>query len=126
METDKLMKTAYHAAMLIVLVIVLLGIVTWTGVLKPSQIPIIGKSWCGAYWGVVGYASGGPRIAIVTGNDGLGNPDGPCEEGVHGRVADLQDVEGPDEESRQDHRHEDNGGPPQVRSRGVGHTWTPD
>ncbi|MDD5148783.1 MAG: hypothetical protein PHH08_04945, partial [Candidatus ainarchaeum sp.] len=49
---------------------------------KPSQVPVVGKAWCNAYWGVVGYANGGPKVLIVYGNDGLGNPDGPCEEGT--------------------------------------------
>ncbi|MDD5162867.1 MAG: hypothetical protein PHD95_01525 [Candidatus ainarchaeum sp.] len=82
METEKLMKTASHAVLLVVLVLVLLGILTWTGVLRPSQVPVVGKAWCSVYWGVMGYSTGGPKVLIVYGDDGLGNPDGPCEAGL--------------------------------------------
>ena len=75
MDIQQIVKYASRAAVLIILVIALLGILTWTGVMKPRVIP----GWCEAYWGIVAFQTGGPKVLIVYGNEGLGNPIGPCE-----------------------------------------------
>lgn len=56
-----------HFVVLIVLVLALMFVLTWSGVIRCSQIPY----WCDAYELVMGK----PRVAIIYGDDGLGNPD---------------------------------------------------
>ncbi len=51
----------------IVLIVVLLFIVTWAGMIKCSAIPF----WCDIYETVLGS----PRVLIVQGDEGLGNPE---------------------------------------------------
>lgn len=65
-QTKDLMKTVWHVVLLIVLVIALLMIVTWIGLIKCSAVP----GWCTVYEMIVGK----PRILIVYGDDGIGNP----------------------------------------------------
>ncbi len=55
-----------HVAVLIALLLVLLGVLTWTGIIRCSVIP----TWCDLYEMVVGE----PKILIVYGDDGLGDP----------------------------------------------------
>lgn len=71
-----MVKNGVHALILIALVFVLLFLLTFTGVMKCSQLPLMGEAWCNVYWGVKTFATGGPRILIVYGNSGLGNPTG--------------------------------------------------
>ncbi|MBN1941433.1 MAG: hypothetical protein JW772_04600 [Candidatus Diapherotrites archaeon] len=76
MDINAISRLAFRVIGLIVLVVVLLGVLTYTGVVKPRIIP----GWCEVYWGTMGYATGGPKVLIVYGNDGLGNPVGACNE----------------------------------------------
>ncbi|HLD58853.1 MAG TPA: hypothetical protein VI977_04410 [archaeon] len=78
MNANLMLKNAYKIITLIVLVVLLLGVLTFTGIMKPRVIP----GWCNVYWGAMGFATGGPKVAIVYGTDGLGNPDGPCPQGL--------------------------------------------
>ncbi len=66
------LKTVMHVIILLILVGALLGLLTWSGVIRCSVIP----GWCDVYWGVMNFFTGGePKVAIVTGNDGLGEPE---------------------------------------------------
>ncbi|HLC36729.1 MAG TPA: hypothetical protein VJK05_03945 [archaeon] len=65
-EAESLSKNAFHLVVLIALVLLILGLVTWLGVIRCSLIP----GWCNIYYGVLGE----PRILIVYGDDGLGSP----------------------------------------------------
>jgi hypothetical protein len=58
---------AFKLVGIIILVLVLLFILTWAGFVKCSQIPF----WCDVYE----TALGSPRVLIVHGNEGLGNPE---------------------------------------------------
>jgi len=78
MDTTLIIRYASRIIGLVVLVIVLLGILTWTGVVKPNVVP----GWCSVYWSIAGFQTGGPKVLLVYGNDGLGNPVGPCEPGL--------------------------------------------
>lgn len=60
-------KDAYHIGFLIALVLIIVGVLTWTGVVRCSQIP----GWCEVYYAIKGQ----PKILIVYGTDGLGDPD---------------------------------------------------
>lgn len=62
----------YHIAILAVLLLALGWIVMW--VFGCSIIPVPGA--CGIYWGITRWDSGGnPKVLIVHGDDGLGNPE---------------------------------------------------
>jgi hypothetical protein len=63
-----------RAAILIGLIFALLFVVTFTGVMKCSQLPLAGEAWCDVYWGIKTFATGGPKVLIVYGDSGLGNP----------------------------------------------------
>lgn len=69
-----MIKQGIRAAILIALVFALLFVVTFTGVMKCSQLPLAGEAWCDAYWGIKTFATGGPKVLIVYGDSGLGNP----------------------------------------------------
>ena len=60
-------KDAVHIAMLLLLIFVGLFILTWIGMLGCRSLP----GWCDVYYAVVGK----PKILIVSGNEGLGNPE---------------------------------------------------
>lgn len=62
-------KDATHILILVVMLAVLLFLLTWTNVTSCRVIP----GWCDIYWSVV--RGGQPRILIVYGNEGMGNPD---------------------------------------------------
>jgi hypothetical protein len=76
MKTDDMIRNGMHAAILIALVFVLLFLLTFTGVMKCSQLPLAGAAWCDVYWGVKTFVTGSPRVLIVYGDSGLGNPTG--------------------------------------------------
>ncbi|MFH1256178.1 MAG: hypothetical protein V1494_02695 [Candidatus Diapherotrites archaeon] len=66
-QARDLAKDAYHLVLLIVMVLVLLGVVSW--VFGCSVIPL--PKWCDAYW----FVMGSPKVLIVHGSEGLGDPD---------------------------------------------------
>lgn len=66
MKTRRLMTDAFHVISLIVLIAVILGIMTWAGIVKCSAIP----GWCPVYY----FFAGEPNILIVYGETGLGDP----------------------------------------------------
>jgi hypothetical protein len=76
METDVMIKNGVHALVLIGLVFVLLFLLTFTGVMKCRQLPLLGEPWCDVYWTIKTYTTGAPRVLIVYGDSGLGNPTG--------------------------------------------------
>jgi len=76
MDTEALTKNAVHVGILIALVFALLFLLTFTGVVKCSQFPIFGEAWCDVYWGIKTFTIGSPRVLIVYGETGLGNPIG--------------------------------------------------
>jgi len=76
METAAMIKEGKKVAILIALVFALLFMVTFTGIMRCSDMPLIGEAWCNVYWGIKGFATGGPKVLIVYGESGLGNPVG--------------------------------------------------
>ncbi len=72
MEMEESLKKAWKVVFLLILVALLLGVLTWTGIMKCSTIP----GWCDVYYGAIRFAQGGkPSVAIVHGEDGLGQPE---------------------------------------------------
>jgi hypothetical protein len=69
-----MIRQGIHALVLIALVFALLFVVTFTGVMKCSQLPLAGEAWCTVYWTIKTYATGEPKVLIVYGDYGLGNP----------------------------------------------------
>ncbi|MCX6798949.1 MAG: hypothetical protein NTW59_02510, partial [Candidatus Diapherotrites archaeon] len=76
MQKPDMVKNAVRAAVLIALIFALLFVLTFTGIMKCSQLPVAGEAWCNVYWTIKTYATGQPRVLIVYGDDGLGNPIG--------------------------------------------------
>jgi len=76
MDTEYLIKNGVHAVILIVLVLVLLFVLTFTGVMKCSQLPVMGEAWCDVYWSIKTFTTGMPKVLIVYGDSGMGNPIG--------------------------------------------------
>ena len=76
MKTDDLISNGIRAIILIALIFVLLFLLTYTGVMKCSQLPLAGPAWCDVYWEIKTLATGSPRVLIVYGDSGLGNPTG--------------------------------------------------
>lgn len=68
-DTRTLAKDLAHIAILVALVAGTVFLLTWTGVMKCSVIP----GWCDTYYYLV--RGGTPRILIVSGDAGMGNPD---------------------------------------------------
>lgn len=60
-------KDLYHVGMAIVMVLLILGLATWSGILTCRDIP----GWCDVYYGI----KGPPKTLIVFGVEGLGDPD---------------------------------------------------
>ena len=58
---------AFKVIGLVVLLVIILFVLTWTGLVKCSQVPY----WCDVYEMVLGQ----PRVLIVYGDSGLGNPE---------------------------------------------------
>jgi hypothetical protein len=63
------MKDVSHVIILVALVGALFFLLTWSGVMKCRTVP----GWCNIYWDIV--RGGQPRIMIVYGDSGMGNPD---------------------------------------------------
>jgi len=76
MDTEKIIKNAINVGFLLGLIFILLFVATYTGVMKCAQLPILGEGWCSVYWGVKTYTTGAPKVLIVYGTSGLGNPVG--------------------------------------------------
>ena len=76
MNNDDMIKSGVHALILIGLIFVLLFLLTFTGVMKCSQLPLAGPAWCDVYWGIKTFTTGSPKVLIVYGDSGLGNPTG--------------------------------------------------
>lgn len=65
-EMRLLLKDAYHVGLALGMVLLILGLVTWSGVISCRDIP----GWCSVYYGI----KGPPKTLIVFGAEGLGNP----------------------------------------------------
>jgi len=61
------LKIGIHILFTILLIVALLSVATWLGILRCSIIP----GWCSLYYAILGQ----PKVLIVYGNDGLGNPE---------------------------------------------------
>ena len=61
-----LLKDAYHIALALGMVLLILGLTTWSGIISCRDIP----GWCDVYYGI----KGAPRTLIVYGDAGLGDP----------------------------------------------------
>ncbi len=66
-EMRPILKDAYHVALAIGMVLLILGLLTWSGLIPCRDVP----GWCSVYYGI----KGPPKTLIVFGNEGLGNPD---------------------------------------------------
>lgn len=75
-DVRKLFQDAMHVIILVAMILLLLGILTWTGIVKCKSIPF----WCPVYEGIVYFATGGPKVLIVYGDSGLGNPIDGCNQ----------------------------------------------
>jgi hypothetical protein len=75
-DVRRIISDLAHILVFLALVGILLGVLTWTGIVKCGAIPF----WCDIYWGAVSFATGGPKVLIVYGDYGLGNPIGGCNE----------------------------------------------
>jgi hypothetical protein len=62
----KITRDVMHVVILLVLVFILLYVLTWSNVIKCKRIPF----WCDVYYMVKGK----PKVLIVYGEDGLGDP----------------------------------------------------
>lgn len=72
MKTDDIIKNGIHVAILLGLIFALLFLLSFSGVMKCNELPLAGGAWCGVYWSIMGE----PRVLIVYGESGLGNPIG--------------------------------------------------
>ncbi len=70
MEEINLFEVVPKILGIIILLLAILFVLTWAGVLKCSSLPL-GNYWCGTYDSVMGS----PRVLIVYGNEGLGEPE---------------------------------------------------
>ncbi len=61
------MKDVYHIGIAIGMVLLILGLATWSGIITCRDIP----GWCSVYYGI----KGPPKTLIVFGSEGLGDPD---------------------------------------------------
>ncbi len=61
---------AWHVALLIALILIMLGVLTWTGIIRCNTIP----GWCAVYDPVYMNLTGKKEIAIVYGAEGMGDP----------------------------------------------------
>lgn len=69
-KTKMVLSDVWHVVMLVVLVVLLLGTITWMGLIRCSQLP----GWCEVYDPLYLSLTGKKEILIVSGEDGLGNP----------------------------------------------------
>jgi len=67
MVSRKLVKDAMHVVILLALIFSLIFVLTWTDTMSCSFIP----GWCGAYYTILGS----PKVAVVHGESGLGEPE---------------------------------------------------
>ena len=65
-QIRRYVSDSFHVLTLIVLIMVILGIMTWAGIVKCSAVP----GWCSVYY----FFTGEPNILIVYGDSGLGDP----------------------------------------------------
>jgi len=65
-QIRRYINDSFHVLTLILLIMIILGIMTWAGVTKCSAIP----GWCSVYY----LFAGEPNILIVYGETGLGDP----------------------------------------------------
>lgn len=65
-EMRPILKDAYHVGMALGMVLLILGLITWSGVISCRDIP----GWCSVYYTV----KGPPKTLIVFGDNGLGDP----------------------------------------------------
>ncbi len=66
-EMRPVLKDAYHVGLAIGMVLLILGLFTWSGIVTCRDIP----GWCDVYYTI----KGPPKTLIVFGDAGLGNPD---------------------------------------------------
>lgn len=66
-EMRPIIRDLYHVGLAVGMVLLILGLVTWSGFIKCLDIP----GWCDVYYGV----KGPPKTLIVFGPEGLGDPD---------------------------------------------------
>ncbi len=71
MEQKETIELAGKIILLFALVLLLLGVLTWLGLVKGDSVP----GWCGVYKPVEQALTGKRNIAIVYGNQGLGEPE---------------------------------------------------
>jgi len=69
MDYRQTTKDLFHLVVLVGLVLGLLYLLTWTGVLRCAAVP----GWCDAYWLIT--RGGPPRVLIIDGGQGMGDPD---------------------------------------------------
>ncbi|MBN2066897.1 MAG: hypothetical protein JW744_00330 [Candidatus Diapherotrites archaeon] len=74
MNQEMMVKTGTRVLILAALILALLFVLTFTGIMKCNQIPVIGGAWCNVYWFIKTIATGSPKVLIVYGDYGLGNP----------------------------------------------------
>jgi len=84
-------KDATHIVILLALLFLLLGILTWTGVMRCNQVP----AWCGIYYAIMGE----PKVLIVYSGSGLGDAfelqramADPQRLGVHAQVVNASNI----------------------------------
>lgn len=68
MDTRAIAKDVSHIVILVILIGIVVFLLTWTGVMHCKTIP----GWCGTYYFLKG---GEPRVLILSGDGGMGNPD---------------------------------------------------
>lgn len=66
-EMRPILKDLYHVVLAIGMVLLILGLTTWSGIITCRDIP----GWCDVYYGIKGQ----PKTLIVFGAEGLGDPD---------------------------------------------------
>lgn len=70
-QTKEIIGDTWHIVFLVLLIGLLLGSITWLGIIRCSQIP----GWCSIYSPIEKWISGKRDILIVYGTDGLGDPE---------------------------------------------------
>jgi hypothetical protein len=70
-KTKTAIGDLWHVVTLILLVALVLGIITWMGLIRCNQLP----GWCQVYDPLYLSLTGKKEVLIVYGDDGLGNPD---------------------------------------------------
>lgn len=65
-EMRPVLRDVYHVGLAIVLILAILGLITWSGLISCRDVP----GWCGVYY----TFKGNPKTLIVHGEEGLGDP----------------------------------------------------